>query len=381
MLNIDDFPDGLMPKNPGKPEVKKAQAFSIGGDPGADDDLDDEEQEEPVELGQPPQAQHQAPPDEEFEEGRGDEPPPAVQYTSLESRYGAVDRVDLMQALDTALEDPAVAALARLAGNRFASPIARNLEENARVTRGWLKALDQRSFFLAVGYPGHRLVQILEERYSLLQLRQWVDGLDTVPADVHHILMLENLLERRNHTVRAKMPTRLQIEQALASMPAVAPVSKVIGGFEACDRMPQQGYERGSQILTQAPAEVAELLKVVRPDQVSSGTASRPGANLPTSRRAKGQGRPMGVNLLKPDSYCYTLSKRSVDHTTGHPRITPQGFMAIMNKAAELERRWNVYYSIRRKDMAKPWSPDNVELLPTKQVQDSRSNRLVGFDE
>lgn len=365
---IDDFPDHLLPKNEGK----KIKAFTFGGDD--EDELEEEEQEEsgvhsPSHTDYDPDSRISPEPANSLQPEPEAEPSEAVK-----EMMGDIDLDTLTKAASHALEDPSVAALSRITQERFYRdrPIA---DENARVTRGWLSSLNQREFFLAVGYPGFILHRLLEGKYSLMQIRNWVDGIQVIQPELRRILMLEHLLERRTQSSRDKMPKRDQIELAISRMPALAAVSAVVGGFEQVQQSDEKELSRGTQMGDSAPESVSEILRVVKPGERAKGTR-RPGSNLPLSKRAQGKGRPLGGLLVKPDSYCYTISKRSVNKSTGMPRISPQEVMDLVNKAADLESRYRTYYSLRRRDTNLPWSAENIELLPTEELERQRSQSV-----
>lgn len=308
---------------------------------------------------------------------KGDEPAlraqrrtalPAPALPGLDRSFAAA----MAKAAERSLKNKSVAALAKIANDRFYKerPPA---DENSRVTRGWLSSLNQREFFLAIGYPGRVLYRKLDGQHSLPEIRQWVDGYQIMPHMQRKVLTLEHLLDRRTLSNRAHMPRREQIEAALAKMPRTTAVSAVLGGFQYAERFatedrptPTEGKPDEVTI-----GEVESLLRVVKPGEAALH-GIRPGSKLPLSKRSQGKGRPLGGMLQKPDSYCYTISKRSVDKVTGKPRIKPHEVMVAINRAAELESRYKVYYSLRRRDPTMPWAPDNIEVLPTEELERQR---------
>lgn len=362
---IDDFPDDILPSSAGNSAPKRA-AFSFGGD-----DRDDETDDEVEMTAQPaaaPETLKEWVPKAETPHQRE----PAQPSKALAALMSPNDWANTAQ---EALLDPSVKALSTISNERFYrdKPTA---DENSRVTRGWLVSLDQRDFFLAVGYPGFQLYRMLEGMVSLSTLRSWCDGLELVPGELRKILMLEHLLERRTQSTRDKMPRREQIEAAFQQMPKLASVAAVLGGFE--NMTPREAQANSYQLRDVAPQEVATLLRVVKPGD-RSDTGKRTASTLPASRRSEGVGRPLGKRLLKPDSYCYTLSKRSTDKRTGIPRMTPKDVMALINQVADLEVRYKTYYSMRRRDTRDPWSKDNVEMLPQVELDRERSASMRGL--
>lgn len=359
--SIDEFPEDLLPSPKGNDaQVSKKRAFQLGGQ-GADPTQEEDDQlaaalqEELDRLPVTP------------------EPEPLPPLAAAIPALGADTLEALRGAASNALEHPQVAALSKIAHERFyhQRPVC---EEGARVSRNWLNLLSQRDFFLAIGYPGFIINRMLDGLFSLATIRNWVDGVEPVPGDQRKILTLEHLLDRRTQSNRSKMPTRPQIEQALAKMPRTAAVSDVIGGFEAMTSAERQAHPRSPQLDKVAPDEVGELLRVVKPGEEQDNVKARPGASLPLSKRSQGKGHPLGVDLLKPDSYCYTLSKRSSKGSpVGLARLSPHDVMNLLNKRAKLERQHGVYYSLRRSDPKLPWSADNVEFLPTSELERQRS--------
>lgn len=364
---IDDFPEHLLPRNEGK----KIKAFTFGGDDEDEDDMD--EAPEPSGLTQDEDPEPEPEQDEPTNSLQPEQP--AEPSEAVKEMMGEIDLDTITKAASHALEDPSVAALSKITQERFyrERPIA---DENARVTRGWLCTLSQRDFFLAIGYPGFVLHRLLEGKYSLAQIRNWVDGVQVIQPELRRILMLEHLLERRTQSSRDKMPKRDQIELAMSRMPALAAVSAVVGGFEQIQQAEEQQLSRGTQVSSTAPEAISEIIRVVKPGERTKGTR-RPGSNLPLSKRSQGKGRPLGGILLKPDSYCYTISKRSLNKNTGLPRITPQEVMDLVNKSAELESRYRTYYSLRRRDTNLPWCAENIELLPTEELERQRTQAVV----
>ena len=62
-----------------------------------------------------------------------------------------VDQQALLEAVDSVLEDPALRTLTAISAERFKNHMPK-AADSARVTRGWLDSLEQRHFFLALGY-------------------------------------------------------------------------------------------------------------------------------------------------------------------------------------------------------------------------------------
>lgn len=296
-----------------------------------------------------------------------DPEPPAPPAEPVELDLGpAVDALELAAAAENVLNDPSLKAITEINQERFLSKAARP-EEGARVTRSWLNSLTQRDFFLAIAYPGTHLLKLLEGMTSLGQIRAWVDGVEPVSDLVRRILTLEHLLDRRTLANRQRMPTRRQIEDAIRVMPRTGSVSEVLGGFENIPVRDLERHPQSKQIQEGTVGEVQELMRIVKPGEQAPQKA-RPGSSLPVNKRLLGQGRPLGQMLLKPDPYCYSLSKKSIDKL-GNRHITPQQAMELINKAAQLEQQYNVLYSIRRKNTLMPWSLNNIEFLPTEEVE------------
>lgn len=357
--NIDDFPDLLLPSNGGK-----VKDFSFGGD-------EEEESDDGLEEG------YRGTDEGEEEEEQQPEilPTPVADLDNLGGmmQRQEKDALDFLQAAaDRALQDPAIAALAAVSSERFKTERPR-ADERSRVTRGWLQSLNQREFFIAIGYPGHVLHRLLDGGAALEEIREWVNGTKRIPTELRKILMLEHMLDRRTVANRAYMPSREKIEAALAKLLSVTRVSDVIGGFEGCGglRGPAATEEQ-----VEAAKEVADSLVIVRPDGSSPAARSRrPGSSLPPNQRVLGKGRALGERLSKPSTYCYTISKRSTDKSTGVPRLSPREVMDFVNRAADLEVRYGVYYSMRRRDSMLPWSRNNIELLPTEQLEAERTGK------
>lgn len=368
--SFDDFPEHLIAKEEGKPARKTT--FQFGGEDEDDEDLPlagPAEQPETIldEDGQPPPVDDTP------------TPPPGSTVIEEETFAPRVDSASIAAAADLALSDPALLNITRLNEKRFLTKTKR-IEEQARVTRAWLNSLDQRDFFLAIAYPGVHLLKLLEGHTSLGQIRAWCNGLELIPDLLRRVLTIEHLLDRRTLSNRERMPSRHEIEQALMAMPKAADVSKVLGGFEGLSRRDEELHPPSKQVHSTGVEAVSEMLRIVTPETPRKPGKNRPGSALPLSKRALGKGRPLGQRLLKPDSYCYSISRKSRD-ALGQPRITPQQAMALVNGSAELERRYNCFYSIRRKDMRMPWTVDNVEFLPTEQLERERDQARRGDEE
>lgn len=346
---IDDFPDLGLQGKAGKPEVKKT--FSFGGD---DTDTDDDylPEEEQIE----PQAQQLAEPPAD---------PIGEMPASLDVQ---LDHQALMEASDAVLEDPALKTLTTISEERFRAKVPR-VPDAARVTRGWLDSLDQRHFFLALGYPGFKLWSLLQgEVSSMGQLRAWANGLETVPPLLRRILTLEHLLDRRTLTNRRRMPTRAQIQDAIRVLPRMAAISEILHGFEVSPKE-EQRYPLDAD--TGTVESVRDIMRIVKPGEKASRVA-RQGSSLPMNKRLLGQGKPLGYKLLKPNSYCYNISSKSRG-SDGMPRLSAQDAMELLNKAADLELQHGVYYSLRRPNTTLPWSLTNVEFLPTEELDAQRA--------
>lgn len=337
-------------------DLQTKKSFSFGGDDEPEDQLQEEEREE-LEQDLDPLPDSLSVPDGEVQAEQ--EPSAAVDLGVLNKFQRAVST------------DPELAQISSLSRARFHKALSKK-DFGSRVSRGWLNSLTQRHFFLALSYPGLHLEKLLSGHANLAQIRLWVNGLETMPSALRHILMLEHLLDRRTMASREKMPTKNMIEKAMAALRDDDDVSSVLGGFEGLSlrerestSSPQlrEGDMAGMQSLlglTQAPAE---------------RYGGRRGATLPLSRRGQGKGRPLGKRLLKPDSYCYNIARKSRD-AQENPRITPQQAMELVNKAAEMERQYQTFYSLRRKDPRLPWTVANVDILPTEELERQRSEHL-----
>ncbi len=362
---IDDFPDLGLPNNSGKPDEKKVKTFSFGGNddiPPGDDEPDEEEEQEEQEDSEGAQQLLVAPVD-----------PIGAMPSSLEV---PLDHQSLLEAAESVLDDPALKALTTISEERFKSHMPK-VADTARVTRGWLDGLDQRHFFLALGYPGHRLWKLLDgEVSSMGQLRAWVNGLETVPPLLRRILTLEHLLDRRTLTNRRRMPTRAQIQDGIRVLPRAAAISEILHGFDVSVRDDQR-YPLEAE--TGTVTGVREILRIVKPGDDTAGKG-RQGSSLPLSKRLQGQGKPLGYRLLKPSSYCYNISAKS-ENSAGVRALTPQDAMELLNKAADLENQFGVYYSLRRPNTSKPWSFDNVEFIPTQQLDEERARHARSVKE
>lgn len=338
----------------------KIKAFSFGGE-------DDPEEQN-------------LPPEEALEEKLDDEPedepedraePPQVEYTEPFIPTPAVD-LSVLNKFDQAVrQDPALAEISALSHERFRRSLERT-EQASRVSRVWLNGLSQRHFFVALGYPGFHLAKLLEGFAGLPQIRIWVNGLESIPAVYRHMLMLEHLLDRRIMATRSKMPDRQTIDRALKALRPDDDVSELLGGFEGLTARERAATTTGQ--LREGDMEgIKEILKI-KPGG-DAPLVTRRGMSLPMSRRGQGKGRPLGKRLVKPDSYCYNISRKSCD-STNTPTITPQMAMEYINQIADLERQYNCLYSLRRKDQRIGWRPDNIEMLPTSVLEEQRNAAL-----
>lgn len=357
--DIDELPDSELPEKEGK--TNRKQVFTFGAtDEDEEPDLEQQQEEEPL-LGLEGQPLEPLP-----------EPPagPAPTVTFNPEVAGEVNLVELKAAAELALQDPALRRLNEISTERFKTKKPPT-EAGAKVTRPWLENLEQRHFFLAIGYPGSYLFRLMQNNASLGQIRAWVDGLETVPPLLRRILTLEHLLDRRTLANRRRMPTRRQIEDALRVMPAAAPVSEVLGGFENIDPRDLQRHPPSNQLKEGTTGEVRQMLRVVRPGETAP-IKPRRGASLPLNPRLQGKGRPLGQRLHKPDPYCYTLSRKSMDDM-GVPRITPLEAMELINRVADLEQEFGVIYSLRKQDPNQPWMLSNIEFLPADELEKERT--------
>lgn len=358
----DELPDPVLPENKGR-----TKAFTFGGD----DDLD--EGEMPVE---PLAAADDLEPARYGLDGQPLEDLPAVAAEPSDPTFEPdiavpLDTLQIAAAAEKALEDPAIRRINEISHERFLTKRPR-VDEASRISRSWLESLDQRSFFLALGYPGPHLIKLLDHAVSLGQVRAWVEGLEGCSAIMRKLLTLEHLLDRRTQANRQRMATRQQIEDALRIMPKTASVAEILGGFDNIGPKDLARHPTSSQIKEGTAEEVRQLMRIVRPGEEAS-KARRVGSSLPVNKRLLGQGRPLGQRLIKPDSYCYQLAKKSVDEM-GTPRMTPQQVMGLINQVADLENEFGVFYSIRRQDQKKPWCLTNIEFLPTEELERQRGS-------
>lgn len=373
--NLDDLPKGFLQALEGKtPSTLKRTDFSLG-----DGDSLLEDEEEPAKEARPtPAAKAPAPKaldlsevfeDELLQEGEDeedlvDDEPPADEIPMSSE----LDKDTINFITQQTLEDPALAAVREVAEkNRLAA----RLEDRSRVSRAWLNALDQREFFLALAYPAEKLMSLLQNLCTVKELREWVNGESPMPVLIRRILTLENLLERRTAANRSRVASREAIETALRALPRNVQVSEILGGF---GRM-----AAGTRAMPRTVEEIVDTLKVVRPGErglsASKAQAFRPGASLPRNPRAEGKGRKLGEMLYKPSAYCYKISQRSVG-PNGQRLLSPEDVMKLINSAAELEQKFNMLFTLRRKDTRMPWSPGNIELLPSDEVDAERKAQI-----
>lgn len=362
---IDDFPDLGLQEDQGKPDEKKVKTFSFGGNEDTpdddDDDLDEEERAEQDDSEGPHQLLE----------------PPTDPIGAMPAGVDVqVDQQALLDAVDSVLEDPALRTLTAISAERFKNHMPK-AADSARVTRGWLDSLEQRHFFLALGYPGHRLWKLLGNNVSSMgQLRAWVNGLEQIPDLLRRLLTLEHLLDRRTLTNRRRMPTRAQIQEGIRVLPRAAAVSEILQGFDVSVR-DEQRYPLEAE--TGTVDGVRDILRIVKPGDAIA-ERGRQGSSLPLSKRLQGQGKPLGYRLLKPSSYCYNISSKS-ENSAGIRALTPQDAMHMLNKAADLEAQYGVYYSLRRINTTKPWGFDNVEYIPTQQLDEERARHARSVKE
>ena len=71
----------------------------------------------------------------------------------------------------------------------------------------------------------------------------------------------------------------------------------------------------------------------------------------------------------------YKISQRSVG-PNGQRLLSPEDVMKLINSAAELEQKFNMLFTLRRKDTRMPWSPGNIELLPSDEVDAERKAQI-----
>lgn len=361
--NNDELPDSEVPAEPSN--TRRKQAFTFGGDADPDPVAPeaDEEDEEPR-LGL---------------DGQELEPLPVAPLTpapeaAFEPKLAEpLDTINLQAAAELAMKDPALQRISAIGQERFLTKKPR-IEANAKVTRGWLESLDQRNFFLAIGYPGNKLHQMLDLNASLGQIRSWVDGLELIPPLLRRVLMLEHILDRRTAANRLLMPSRQQIEDALRVMPKTGSVSEVLGGFDHINPRDLLRHPTSPQIREGTTGEVRQLISVVRPGQ-KAADKPRQGSALPLNARLRGRGRQLGVRLLKANPYCYSISKKSLDEM-GVPRISIQQAIDLVNKCADLEVEFGELYSMRRRDTKQPWMVSNIEFLPTAELERQRGAHL-----
>lgn len=358
--NYDDFPEALIPKAESKP---KRKTFSFG------DDEDDGSDNQPLSAAQEPEraAEDDEPPAEIPDLPTASEPPVEARYLAPPvSKEPVLDRLLLQTAALNVLDDPALRRITEINQSRFSRASSAG-NEFSRVTRGWLNGLDQRDFFLALAYPGHHLASLLNGHATLRQIRMWVNGLEGCPDILRRLLTVEHLLDRRTLNNRERMPTRQQIEQALRAMPKAGDVAEVLGGFDsarpASDEIDLQPLE--------TTEEIASHLRIVSPDD-HVANERRQGSSLPVNPRLRGKGRPLGQRLLKPNSYCYNLSKKSIDGS-GVAQISVEQAVNLINKVADLENQYGIHYSLRRKDRNSPWTLNNIEFLPSEELERQRS--------
>lgn len=311
------------------------------------------------------------PPEEEQEEQEQEQEEPEqreVEYIEPLIQTPTVD-LSVLNKFDQAVrQDPALAEISALSQERFRRTLERT-EKTSRVSRTWLQSLSQRHFFIALGYPGFHLAKLLEGFAGLFQVRIWVNGLESIPPEYRQILMLEHLLDRRIMATRNKMPDRQTIDRALKALRPEDDVSAVLGGFDGLTARERQATSTG-QLRDGDLEGIKEILKISPGSD--SPPATRRGMTLPMSKRGQGKGRPLGKRLLKPDSYCYNISRKSCD-ATNRPTISPQMAMEIINQLADLEKQFGCLYSLRRKDQRINWRPDNIEMLPTEELEAQRN--------
>lgn len=347
-MSFDDFPDqlkkSLEKQNTAEAPAQRRKSFQLGTASDAreegyeDEEQESEEEELPEELA----------PEEEEEQEEEEATGPALQLGLPEPEPALV----LQLCESTEPLHPSLRNLQITASKRFGKVMGPNAQ-TTKITRQWFDALEQRHFFLALGMPGHALNDMLDRHVGIEVIEAWVMGKQETPWAIRRILTLENLMARRSEWNRKRMPNRAEMEEAIAKLPHNANVAAILGGFEKI------AGTKGV-FLTQPEERVQGLLARV------AGPGNNP-SHLAAGKRT----RAIGVGLEKPNSYCYTLSRKSIDESTGLPRMTPRQVMAAVNRAAALERRFNVAYSIRRKDSHLPYTTENLEFVPTEELRAS----------
>lgn len=347
-MSFDDFPDqlkkSLEQQNNADAPAQRRKSFQLGTasdarEEGYEEEDDDQADEEQDDL-----------PEEEPALEPLDEQPetPALQLGMPEPAPELILQLcESSEPLHPALRNLQITSSKRY--GKVMGPSA----QTTKITRQWFDALEQRHFFLALGMPGHALNDTLDRHVAIEVIESWVMGKQEMPWAVRRILTLENLMARRSEWNRKRMPSRAEMEEAIAKLPHNANVAAILGGFEKI------AGTKGVY-LTQPEEKVKGLLARVE------GPGNNP-SHLAAGKRT----RAIGVGLEKPNSYCYTLSRKSIDESTGLPRMTPRQVMTAVNRAAALERRYNVPYSIRRKDSQLPYTTENLEFVPTEELRAS----------
>lgn len=348
-MSFDDFPDHLT--EPAAPR----KDFSFNED---DDEGDEPEDSRDAIQDDEPEADDEQP-EETIVPLHAEEEPAQAPVAQENPLAAAATRL---------LGEPAVANLVDIRSKNYGVKAPVGTQEGDRISRSWLNSMTQRQLFMAIGYPGHMLQGIFEFEHSLRQIRRWVDGSEAMPTIHRRLLTAEFLLERRTHNQRRRLPTRQEIQAGLDKLTSFVMISDLLGGFEKEHR----DHPRFANESAEAPKPAS--LGPVAHDDLLKLKVERVGrsGNLPINPRLRGEGRPLGQKLLKPNTNCYNMSRKTKDPITGIPAVTPQQYMGLVNQAAELEQRYSVPYSVIKKDRSRPYSMDNFELIPSLELEKRR---------
>lgn len=386
MSSIDDFPEDLL-KGPSKPGSRKT--FSLGAE--------EDEADEDIDLNEAVDGFADAPLFEEEEEPHSFALDPEPESDSPKTVLGEEELEDLARTLTQTLSTIDLQTVASNIVGAQGAELAKAITQPAyrergpqglrgtggtsygngeRVSRTWLEGLNQRAFFLALGYPAQELYQRMGKEHTITGIKKMVDGVDRIDPKDRKILMLEHLLERRTHSTRSRLPNKADLTRLILSVTPYQRISHLLEGFDNDEEYNERYGFNSSQALAREAADMTARQSGLDPRSHATKKympKKRVGANLPIPQRLMGKGRALGEKLIKPNSNCYKISAASA-LPGGKRQLTPGDVMELTNEGAELEARYGTYYMLRRKDMNKPWSLENFEHIPADQLLTERQS-------
>lgn len=368
-MSIDDFPELLKPltgESKPTPQPQRRKGFALGtADDARKQGYEVEEEEElngavqpvlaPAPVATPNLAQHAV-------EQLGDEAIDSYQDAPAKS----FNRVGLMAARAASIL-PELSNVTAIDFSRRAAepkkPAPKQTTKRGRkpkgerVTRVWLDSLSQRQLFVAINMPVSRILRVLDGHVTVKEILGWMDEGQDMGWEYRTILTLYHLLDRRSQYTKNRLPERPELEAKVNKLPIDLKISQLLGDTNR-DVVKVSRY--GAQQLALRQEQIANQLQVVAPK----------GDLRPRSNNIAGVGigrrsRPLGEPISKPNSYCYKVSKASVDEN-GNIGLEPHEVMQLLNRAADMERRYGVAYTLTRRDRNKAWGPDNISLKPSE---------------